>query len=266
MFWSIVGALIFVFYGIPLIVSLLFSRTFWVIIGWLFLGLIGLIILLISSQSKTNNETNQYQSSSNSQGNGQKYESTVASSSAMTNRSVSATKSIPISIPLDTHVNAGNEPETTDSVLTYRTVEESEVNPFKEDELVNKPAIPNGFFTIGSTKKEVLAAQGTPSSVFGELWYFGASSVTFSNGLVASYSNISNNLRVTLVPTTDVRLAKARGYFTMGSSKDEVFVVQGVPDSIFGDLRYFGASSVTFSDGHVTSYSNISGNLKVSYE
>jgi hypothetical protein len=42
----------------------------------------------------------------------------------------------------------------------------------------------------------VLAAQGTPSAVSGDTWFYGASTVSFTDGTVGGYANVSRNLRV----------------------------------------------------------------------
>jgi len=58
------------------------------------------------------------------------------------------------------------------------------------------------YFTLGSTKDEVLAVQGTPTGVqnypsLGDVWNYEFSSVDFTtDGVVKGYSNISHNLRV----------------------------------------------------------------------
>jgi len=117
-------------------------------------------------------------------------------------------------------------------------------------------------FTLGSTKEEVLAVQGTPESVIGNIWLYGFSSVEFSGDKVKGWSNISGNLKVKLSPSTASGEAPAT-YFTLGSTKDRVLQVQGTPDSIIGNTWRYGFSSVIFSDDKVIGWSNISGNLKV---
>jgi len=59
------------------------------------------------------------------------------------------------------------------------------------------------YFTLGSTEDEVLAIQGTPTSiisgegVIGDRWSYGFSSVEFTkDGVVKGYSNISGNLHI----------------------------------------------------------------------
>ncbi|HTT77359.1 MAG TPA: protein kinase [Candidatus Binataceae bacterium] len=139
---------------------------------------------------------------------------------------------------------------------------------------INEPLSGSGHFTIGSTKDEVLAIQGTPTSIInggivGDTWDYGFSSVDFtSDGKVKGYANISGNLQVA-VKTHDGESQNGRSYFTLGSTKDEVLAVQGTPTSIInggivGDTWDYGFSSVGFStDGKVKGYSNISGNLHV---
>jgi len=60
------------------------------------------------------------------------------------------------------------------------------------------------YFTIGSTKDEVLQVQGAPTSISKyegmneEVWSYDFSSITFKSGQVSEYSNISKNLKVRL--------------------------------------------------------------------
>lgn len=54
------------------------------------------------------------------------------------------------------------------------------------------------YFTIGSTKDEVLAVQGTPQSVSDTEFGYDYSTVRFESGRVKSWSNISNNLKVNM--------------------------------------------------------------------
>lgn len=53
-------------------------------------------------------------------------------------------------------------------------------------------------FTIGSTKDEVLAVQGTPTGISYDTntWNYNLSSITFDNDRVKSYHNYSNNLKI----------------------------------------------------------------------
>jgi hypothetical protein len=53
-----------------------------------------------------------------------------------------------------------------------------------------------GYFTIGATKDEVIALQGTPGSIIGNTWVYGLSQIKFYDDTVVSYSNASQNLKV----------------------------------------------------------------------
>jgi outer membrane protein assembly factor BamE (lipoprotein component of BamABCDE complex) len=55
------------------------------------------------------------------------------------------------------------------------------------------------YFSIGSTKEEVIAAMGTPTTIYAALnsWVYGNSSVDFdSNGHVVGWDNFDNNLNI----------------------------------------------------------------------
>jgi predicted Ser/Thr protein kinase len=116
------------------------------------------------------------------------------------------------------------------------------------------------FFTMGSTKDEVLAIQGTPDSIIGTSFSYGFSRVDFQGNRVSSWSSIGKNLKVQLAPTSRVAVKQ---FFTMGSTKDEVLAIQGTPDSIIGTSFSYGFSRVDFQGDKVSSWSNISKNLKV---
>ncbi len=117
-----------------------------------------------------------------------------------------------------------------------------------------------GFFTIGSTKDEVLAVQGTPESIIGEAFSYGYSRINFANGRVKGWSDISKVLKIKMLPTSEVQ---PKGYFSIGSTKDEVLVEQGTPESIIGEAFSYGYSRVNFADGRVKNWSDISKVLKV---
>ena len=118
--------------------------------------------------------------------------------------------------------------------------------------------VTEGYFTIGSSEDEVLAVQGTPTGIAFNIWSYGFSSVTFENGRVKSFQNTSNNLKIR-IPSKSSNL----GYFTIGSSEDEVLAVQGTPTGIAFNIWSYGFSSVTFENGRVKSFQNTSNNLKI---
>jgi len=121
-------------------------------------------------------------------------------------------------------------------------------------------------FTIGSMKIEVQEIHGTPSRIIGDTWFYHASQITFSNGRVVGYANNSGNLHVKLLPKTDATHIREKGYFTIGSTKDEVIALQGTPSAIIGNIWIYDLSQIKFYNDKVVSYSNVSKNLKVKTE
>jgi curved DNA-binding protein CbpA len=124
---------------------------------------------------------------------------------------------------------------------------------------------PGDYFTLGSTKDDVLAVQRTPTSIVGDTWYYSYSTINFYNERVKGYSNTSNNLHVKVLPKSESSLT-SKGYFTIGSTHDEVLAVQGTPSSIIGETWYYSYSTISFYNGRVKGYSNTSQNLKVKLE
>ena len=118
-------------------------------------------------------------------------------------------------------------------------------------------------FTIGSTKDEVLAIQGTPDYQDDYTFWFSASRVSFNDNRVTGwYSFHTRRLKVGLLP--DENTAN-RGYFTIGSTIDEVLTVQGTPDgyrigtpddSDKGRTFRYDLSKVYFRNGHVAEWDN----------
>jgi len=110
-----------------------------------------------------------------------------------------------------------------------------------------------GSFTVGSSKDEVLAVQGTPTQFSDRAWEYGSSSVFFSGGRVTSWDVWPGSpLKVQMLPSQPAGATK--GYFTVGSSKDEVLAVQGTPTQFSDRAWEYGSSSVFFSGGRVTSW------------
>ncbi len=105
-----------------------------------------------------------------------------------------------------------------------------------------------GTFTLGSSEKDVLRAQGPPDKAGGGRWSYGLSEVRFQDGRVTGYDNFDGRLRVALVPSNGSggRGGPAADYFTLGSTKDEVLRVQGTPTGVRGAVWHYGFSSVRF--------------------
>jgi outer membrane protein assembly factor BamE (lipoprotein component of BamABCDE complex) len=124
------------------------------------------------------------------------------------------------------------------------------------------------YFTIGSSKKNVLEVQGQPSSYHENWWMYGFSTVNFSkDGKVSSYSNIGNNLKVKVIPDSNEKLPREKAIeikkIAEGMAKEEVENILGKPDSIIGNTWRYSSSWVTFTkDGIIKKYHD-AGNLNM---
>ncbi|MBI4535581.1 MAG: hypothetical protein HY708_04830, partial [Ignavibacteriae bacterium] len=112
---------------------------------------------------------------------------------------------------------------------------------------------PKEFFMIGSTKDDVLNVQGTPTQFTDDVWRYGSSMVYFEGGHVANcYNSPANPIKARLdavpAPNTEKR------YFTLGSSKEEVLAIQGVPTQFTETVWLYGSSRVSFENDRVVSW------------
>lgn len=68
------------------------------------------------------------------------------------------------------------------------------------DEEEPKIKTPQGYFTLGSTKGEVLAVMGQPDQIIGSgtyvSWYYDLASINFEYGKVVSFNNYEGRLKI----------------------------------------------------------------------
>lgn len=109
---------------------------------------------------------------------------------------------------------------------------------------------PRHTITVGSTKHEVRTIQGPPTVETERLWEYRGSRVYFREGHVTGWDIWPGApLQVRLSPTLPV--IPVPEYFAVGSTKDEVLVVQGTPTRLTEHLWEYGASRVLFTDNRV---------------
>ena len=112
---------------------------------------------------------------------------------------------------------------------------------------------PPGMFTLGSSKKSVIQAQGEPDQVRTGFYRYGFSTVSFEKDAVIGWNESAETpLKVQLSPRKRYDIE----FFTVGSSQDEVLSVQGTPDHYRDRGREFryGESRITFENGRVISW------------
>jgi hypothetical protein len=108
----------------------------------------------------------------------------------------------------------------------------------------------NRYFTVGSTKAEVSAVQGPPTRTSEHVWEYGGSRVYFRYGRVSKWDMWPRSpLKVRLQPALPLEAVPA--YFTVGSTKDEVVVVQGTPTRFSDRVWEYGHSRVYFEADRV---------------
>ena len=152
------------------------------------------------------------------------------------------------------HDEPASPPGQTDLASRTQMEQKVEVARVKApDTILPTPSSPRrGYFTVGSTKDQVLAVQGTPDQVSDSTFTYGYSRVVFNQERVVSwYQARTDPLKVKLLPTSPVA---EKDYFTVGSTKDQVLAVQGTPDEVSDSTFTYGYSRVVFNQGRVESW------------
>ena len=106
----------------------------------------------------------------------------------------------------------------------------------------------SGGISIGSTLGEVYSIQGVPTLTQGDTWYYGKSQVRFSKGQVISWEEHPDNpLRI----APDQPVFSGDRQFGMGSTKEHVREIQGVPVTATETVWDYGSSRVYFEHNRV---------------
>jgi hypothetical protein len=126
-------------------------------------------------------------------------------------------------------------------------------SPLRAEMLPSGPGHRPGYFTAGSTKDEVLAAQGTPAEFSESSWKYGSSTVYFQSGRVTGWDiSPGSPVKAEMFPSGPGPFRQ--GYFTAGSTKDEVLAAQGTPTELNESSWKYGSSTVYFRDGKVSNW------------
>jgi hypothetical protein len=117
------------------------------------------------------------------------------------------------------------------------------------------------YVTVGSTRDEVLAQQGTPTASSDDKLVYGTSELNLKDGRVVGWriDPFSSPIRVKLWPQSPVD--PDLDFFTVNSSKDEVLVVQGTPTEFSEDTFKYGDSVVYFNHNRVVNWKNDPGSV-----
>ena len=104
------------------------------------------------------------------------------------------------------------------------------------------------YVTVGSTKDEVIAQQGTPTAISDDKLVYGNSELYLKDGVVVGW-------RIDPYASHDSGQAMAQssvdpepGYFAVGSTRDFVLTVQGTPTAFSENKFEYGGSVVYFPE------------------
>jgi hypothetical protein len=121
------------------------------------------------------------------------------------------------------------------------------------------------YVTLGLTRDEVISAQGEPTSSTNDKLMYNASELDLKDGKVVGWKiDPRSPLRVKLWPEGPVDTSLR--VFTVGSTRDEVLVVEGTPTSFSQDRFDYGSSVVYFRDGRVVAWKNGRGSAPLRAE
>jgi hypothetical protein len=128
------------------------------------------------------------------------------------------------------------------------------------------PTVVLPYLTTGLTKEEVLSVQGTPTSSSENKLTYKGSELYFKDGRVVGWKidAASAPMRVKLWP--DAPVDGSLKYFGVGSSKNEVLVIQGTPDLLTEDKFGYGGSEVYFKSNRVVSWKDNPGSAPLRTE
>ncbi|HEY5585306.1 MAG TPA: S-layer homology domain-containing protein [Ruminiclostridium sp.] len=115
---------------------------------------------------------------------------------------------------------------------------------------------------IGTSKKEILDAYGTPSYTYYYVIKYGNTALTF---------NLENKLAEIIIGDNNIKISQYYNHtnadFTIGASLDEVLQSMGDPDKMDDYYRkvrlYYGNSELCFFDNKLIGYTNKDSNLRI---
>jgi len=137
-----------------------------------------------------------------------------------------------------------------------------QTNPSKADTGTPQTAIGHNYFTVGSTRDEVLAIQGEPTTFNDNYLTYGMSMVMFRDGKVANWNNVDVKLKARYLTATNL---VPKDYFTVGSTRDDVLAIEGEPTTFNDNYLTYGMSMVMFQDGKVANWNIVDVKLKARY-
>jgi hypothetical protein len=107
-------------------------------------------------------------------------------------------------------------------------------------------------FEMGDSPERVRIVQGRPDETTLGAFRYGSSLVFFEKGKVSGWINGIPRLRIPLLSFADWR--DEIDAITLGSTRGDVFRIQGRPDEVFADAYYYGTDAVFFAGDRVVNW------------
>jgi hypothetical protein len=115
-------------------------------------------------------------------------------------------------------------------------------------------------FTQGSTMREVTDAQGFPTMVKDNVWFYGKSHVQFKDGIVDFWfvddTQPLNVRRANYSEANETIKASKTSRIEKNMTKTQIREIQGEPMQDLGDVWVYGTSKIYFKDDQVVSWIN----------
>lgn len=115
-------------------------------------------------------------------------------------------------------------------------------------------------FEIGDLPGRVTDIQGRPDEAGPGVYRYGSSVVFFSHGRVSSW--ISRVPRLRIPRLWSIEVTDDIDAFTVGSTRGEVFRIQGRPDGVMADAYFYGSDVVYFANDRVVDWTRTDGRLR----
>jgi len=130
-------------------------------------------------------------------------------------------------------------------------------------QIPNDPVAPD-FITLNSSKEDIIRVLGAPINYSTYTWWYGTSRINFSNNKILGYSQGNTDLKIKILPDISPNIEKPIS-IDLGSTKDEVLIVLGEPQSLSNYTWWYGTSRISFSNSRVSGYSqgNVDLNIKI---
>jgi curved DNA-binding protein CbpA len=150
------------------------------------------------------------------------------------------------SAPVAAAGNATDQPAPGPQTAAYRMPRKAPLAPAR--------ILP--FITVDMTKDEVIAIAGTPVSSTGDEIAYKGSELYFADSKLVGWKidPATSPMRVKLWP--DAAVDTSLKYFSVGSTKNDVLVVQGTPTTLAQGKFAYGASEIYFQNNRVVSWKN----------